>query len=322
MISAVNERSHQYKDIKTLKKTIKGIEVQESASFSTRHLALAGDGLLHSPQGKHRLTTLGLSDVLELGGIGSQAAKRFLRVGLENVVLNAVNEYFVKLDKQVKLILRNELVVAVPSSAYLLIPNQTVVEHVLDHLPSGLILKSAILCPESMRVVFTNPSSKRIVKFSVDDVTQVGIGVVNSETRHSALRIFGYLHRLICENGTILGEQFFNQRWVHRQQEKPVLNGDFAAAMGKTVEGVYNTAPQLMALKKKTVSNDFLYQIQQRLFLIIGKKSSENLLAPFRHTKSLYDIYNAITQHAHKTEDEEKIRDLQRLGGWIVLNNN
>ena len=184
------------------------------------------------------------------------------------------------------------------------------------------MLKHAFWQPQSLRVTFTNPAKDRVIKPAVKDLVELGLGVLNSETRHSALRLFGYFYRLICQNGAVLGEQYFDQRWVHRQQAKPVLNGAFASSMEKTLAEVHKTGEKLLGITKKSVSSETLYDLQEKLVEIIGKKPARELLSPFRHTRTLYDIYNAITQHAHQVKDGDRIHQLEKLGGWMVLHTN
>lgn len=243
-------------------------------------------------------------------------------------------------DKCFKVIIENGQLKALMTNEYSLVNH----EHILDIIEGAKVdykIHQLSLTKDHFRACITNPSN--VATINVNDVSSVGVDIVNSENGCASLTLGQYVYRYWCKNGAsrVDESQSVRSKAIHRGQNIYRLLDDFRATANHfLVNGASQLERNFKILAEKPVTESFLRNIVDKVHITIGKKSGEVLIDEWEkstgkkvcedkewkdndytaYQDNRYDFAQLITKSAHRDYSGVKRLNMEKIGGYIYHN--
>jgi len=165
-----------------------------------------------------------------------------------------VGETFVEIPHRKAVVGVDGTVYDIVSDKYKLVQHEEVKE-IVDKIIEEMKLKSAVKIPKvsyNGAVFFYNVIIDR--KAVGDDWLDIGFRVTNSYDRSLGVNVTGYIIRLVCENGLVIGERLLGRKIKHMS---PLVELDYKLlkeSVETVIENIMKVLDVIDMARKKTVS--------------------------------------------------------------------
>lgn len=240
-------------------------------------------------------------------------------------------------DKTFKVIIENGQLKALMTNEYSLVNH----EHILDIIEGAKVdykIHQLSLTKDHFRACITNPAN--VATINVNDISSVGVDILNSENGCASLILGQYVYRYWCKNGAsrVDESQSIRSKAIHRGQNiYRSLENFKSTANYYLVNGAAELERNFKLLSEKPVTESFLRNVVDKVQIAIGKKSGEVLIDEWeksigkkvcedkewqdkdytKYQDNRYDFAQLITKSAHRDYNGAKRLNMEKIGGYI-----
>jgi len=229
-----------------------------------------------------------------------------------------------KAGEQVKLIKKNDSVIALTRPSIDVISNVRLLEEVEKALGDreGLVYDRVNNDIRLTHFSITGPSASTP---RTGDVVRAGLTVQNSLVGEHPIEVGVYLYRLVCSNGAISAQNLF--KWSRRHDQEDFM-GWFASASQNAVNSFNHEFDHLQKLSEipmRGYMSDVLSSFFDEYSIPVSLREDlmSSIIAEGK-ADSLYDIWNAVTyvaSHSKKLVDNPMgVRRLMKVAGDMLVN--
>jgi hypothetical protein len=161
-----------------------------------------------------------------------------------------------------------------------------------------------------------NTEEKYKIKPFPGDYFGVGINILNSETGFRALTVKQFLFRYYCSNGayTSISDDNDIKRYHYGNEN---LQKFLLDKFTKVKENIDSILEKLSKLNSYPVDEDRLKNIEKGISIVLGSDKAKNFLKDFNPNKTVFDLFNYITERA-KGFDLSKRYFLENFAGEML----
>jgi len=169
-------------------------------------------------------------------------------------IYRKVGDTYIEISDRKAVVGENGKVYDIVSDKYKLVQHEEVKE-IVDKIVEEMKLKSAVKIPKISidgATFFYNVIIDR--KAIEDDWLDLGFRVTNSYDRSLGVNVTGYIIRLACTNGLVIGEKLFGRKIKHM---RPLVELDYKLlkeAIETVIENIMKVLDVIEMARKKTVS--------------------------------------------------------------------
>lgn len=165
-----------------------------------------------------------------------------------------------------------------------------------------------------------NTKEKYKIKPYPGDDFGIALNITNSETGFRALTVQQFLYRYTCSNGayTSLSDDNDNVRYHYGNYDLQNFLSDKVNKIKETRNSIFE---KLSKLNSNPVDEDKLKNVEKGIATVLGSDKAKKFLADFSPNKTMYDLFNYITERA-KGFDLSKRYFLESFAGSLINNKN
>ncbi len=209
-----------------------------------------------------------------------------------------------------------DLVVGVVSAAYVPVDHLDLVDALEQGLGRGpFVLQAWEGTWHRLRLVLIDPA--RRAEARVGDVSHGGLEITNSETGFGALRVAGFLYRLVCKNGAVFSFPFERAKELHRRERREELVARFREMVTRAGDHLQARLGALRQMAELRATPALRRRLRARLSATLTPGSIDALFATLPRRATAYDLYNAVTFRAQRRTFLCR-RELEEVGGELV----
>lgn len=240
-------------------------------------------------------------------------------------------------EKKFTVIIENGELKALMSDGYSPVNHSRVLD-IIDGLDIDYKVHHLNLTKDHFRACITNPANK--VAFKIDDISSIGVDLINSENGHAALALGQYVYRYWCLNGCsrVDQSQSVKSRAIHRGAGIYKSIGEFQEAARYYLQfGAEELEKNFRILAEKPVTENFLRRVTDKVQIAVGKKNTEKLVDEWekstgakpceseewsngdytKYQDNRYDFAQLVTKSAHRDYSGLQRLQMEKVGGYI-----
>ncbi len=325
MIKTIN---HPDRVFETLEEAIEGLPAAEPRAIvvPTHEILMTGEGL-----------KVGETDVFPLATSGLKAMFKRLKIpfkfGTEILptedAVRDVNSLLTVAESNVMLMVRpdDNSVVGFTNDEFTPVPYRDLLQIIVP--PEGAEVEKIRANDENMVV---NIVKDRDIEPVEGDISKVGNRIVTSNTGFSDLHINTFLFRLVCSNGATVSKEFGGASFNLRGRSSRDILTDSMVFINQAAIDVEHIAAGLEKMVTLPIGEMSMYNIEATYItkkpalqvlpskvrgIIRNREQSEQVFQNVTPETPAYDVYNNITQAAHRFELARRTA-LEEVGGSVL----
>jgi len=209
-------------------------------------------------------------------------------------------------------------VIGIPSEQYYLFSHAEALDKIKAPV-STLQVKRARVTPHLMEICVVDDRFKAQAG-AVGDIVEIGVKILNSQTRARKLQFGAFTWRLWCTNGCSAASEAFSFGFVHRQGIT-AINGQIEPGIRDLIEKTEVFTKGLPRLAEMPADDKFIRRIEPRLVQGMKTAPAQLYTEGLRENRqNRLDVWNYVTEYAHKHTggDVNKQQTLENLGFSIL----
>jgi hypothetical protein len=229
-------------------------------------------------------------------------------------------------DSEVLLRIQDNELRAVLSPNYVPLDTTELMKHVSK--AEALGLKPARITYDNDNILLSMVTEAEVKAKQVGDISKIGISLGTSDVGDTPLNAGAFLYRLLCTNGAILPVSFaggmsFDQKKANPESIWSIFSSGFDKILHKMSQV---DSEFLIRLEQTEVTAATFIKAKNKISQYAGGRKVDHLLKEMESDildkdakYTVFDIYNKITESAHRQPNLQDQRSLEMGAGELLL---